>query len=115
MSVSFSLHLIPGDLTVLVQRAKLAEEAGFEQLWVAESHLTCRDLYISLTLCAINTSRIKLGPGVTTPLLRDNSVTASAIATLNEVAPGRTLLGIGSGDTPVYMLGKKMASLSTMR
>ncbi|MFQ5860337.1 MAG: LLM class flavin-dependent oxidoreductase [Dehalococcoidia bacterium] len=115
MGVRFSLHLVPDDLELLVKRARYAEESGFNQVWVAESHLTCRDLYIALTLCVLNTSRVKIGPGVTNPVLHDNSITASTMGTLDELAGGRTLLGIGSGDTPVYTLGRQMASLETMR
>jgi 5,10-methylenetetrahydromethanopterin reductase len=115
MAVSFSLHLVPDDLGLMVKRARLAEETGFAQLWIAESHLSCRDVYVALTLCALNTSRIKIGPGVTNVILRDDSITASTMGTLDELAAGRTLLGIGSGDTPIYMLGKRMSSLGAMR
>jgi 5,10-methylenetetrahydromethanopterin reductase len=115
MGVTFSLHLVPDDIQLLAQRAKFAEESGFDQVWVGESHLTCRDHNIALAVAIMNTSTIKIGPGVTNPVLHDNSVTASAIATLDELAGGRVLFGIGSGDTPVYTLGKKMARLASMR
>lgn len=115
MGVSFSLHLVPDDLDLIAKRSKFAEENGFDQVWIAESHLTCRDHNIALTMGILNTSNIKIGPGVTNPVLHDDTVAASAIATLDELAGGRVLFGIGSGDTPVYTLGKKMARLATMR
>ena len=115
MGVSFSLHLVPDDIPLLAKRAKFAEDSGFVQVWVAESHLTCRDHNVALAVAIMNTSTIPIGPGVTNPVLHDNSVSASAIATLDELAGGRVLFGIGSGDTPVYTLGKKMARLASMR
>lgn len=111
----FSLHLVPDDLSLIAKRARFAEENGFGQVWVAESHLTCRDHNVALAVAILNTKRIPLGPGVTNPVLHDNSVAASAIATLDELSGGRVLFGIGSGDTPVYTLGKKMARLAALR
>lgn len=115
MGVAFSLHLVPDDIGALAKRAKFAEDSGFEQVWVAESHLTCRDHNVALAVAIQNTSTVKIGPGVTNPVLHDDSVAASTIATLDELSGGRVLFGIGSGDTPVYTLGKKMARLATMR
>ena len=115
MGVAFSLNLVPDDIGALAKRAKLAEESGFEQVWVAESHLTCRDHNVALAVAIQNTSTVKIGPGVTNPVLHDDSVAASTIATLDELSGGRVLFGIGSGDTPVYTLGRKMARLATMR
>jgi len=115
MGVSFSLHLVPDDIQVLAKRAKYAEEGGFAQVWVAESHLTCRDHNVALTLAILGTSKVKIGPGVSNPVLHDDTVAASTIATLDELSGGRVIFGVGSGDTPVYTLGKKMARLQTMR
>lgn len=111
----FSLHLVPDDLSQVARRARFAEDHGFDQVWVAESHLTCRDHNVALALAILNTKTILIGPGVTNPVLHDNSVAACTIATLDELSQGRALFGIGSGDTPVYTLGKKMAKLAVMR
>lgn len=111
----FSLHLVPDDLDQLVRRARFAEEHGFEEVWVAESHLTCRDHLVALTLAAVHTATVRLGPGVTNPVLHDASVLACGIATLDEVSRGRAVFGIGSGDTPVYSLGRTKASLGRLR
>ena len=115
MGIKFSLHLVPDDIQLLSKRTKFAEEHGFEQVWVAESHLTCRDHNVAMAVAIQNTDNITIGPGVTNPVLHDDSVSASAIATLDELSGGRVVFGIGSGDTPVYTLGKKMARLATMR
>ena len=115
MGMTFSLHLVPDDVRLVAERAKYAEDNGFSQVWIAESHLTCRDHNVALALAIERTEKVKIGPGVTNPVLHDDSVAASAIATLDELSGGRVLFGIGSGDTPVYTLGRKMARLARMR
>ena len=76
MGIVFSLHLVPDDTSAVARRARFAEEHGFEQVWVAESHLTCRDHNVALTLAIQNTSKVKIGPGVTNPVLHEDSVAA---------------------------------------
>jgi 5,10-methylenetetrahydromethanopterin reductase len=61
---------------------------------------------------ALNTTRVKLGTGVTNPLTRHPSVVGSAYATLEEYAPGRMIVGIGLGDSSVETMGMKPAKLS---
>jgi 5,10-methylenetetrahydromethanopterin reductase len=61
---------------------------------------------------ALNTSKVKLGTGVTNPLTRHPSVVASGYATLEEYAPGRMIVGIGLGDSSVETMGMKPAKLS---
>ncbi len=75
------------------------EAAGFTHAWLYDSPLLYGDVYVALALCAQRTSRIVLGPGVTVPSLRMPPVTAGAIATINALAPGRTVLGLGTGNT----------------
>ena len=60
--------------------------------------------------CATATERIRFGSRVITPVTRHPAVAASAAATLAELAPGRTMIGIGSGDSAAYNIGAKAAS-----
>lgn len=71
-----------------------------------------RELYVALTLAALNTSRVRLGPLVTNPLTRHLVVTASAIASVDEVAGGRAVLGIGSGDSAIFTVGAPPATVA---
>jgi 5,10-methylenetetrahydromethanopterin reductase len=89
----------------------LAEELGFDVFWVADSHMIWRELYTLLGAIATATHRITMAPGVTHPFVRHPSVTASAIATLEELAPGRVRLGLGVGDSGPANLGLRKASL----
>jgi 5,10-methylenetetrahydromethanopterin reductase len=104
----------------VVRQAQLAESLGYDTVWITDSHLVCRELWVTLAACALGTTRIKLGPGVTVPHTRHWSVTASAIATLAEMAPGRIVLGIGTGGSSAETMGvsvqraARIATLETM-
>ena len=56
-----------------------------------------------------------LGPGVTNPLTRHAALTASAIATLQQVSEGRAVLGIGRGDSSLFNIGHKPVSPSVFQ
>jgi 5,10-methylenetetrahydromethanopterin reductase len=78
---------------------------GFNNLWITD-HFNNRNVYVLLAMVAAYTERIKIGPGVTNPYLVHPVVTAQAVATLNEIAPGRVICGLGVGDkTTLQMLG----------
>jgi 5,10-methylenetetrahydromethanopterin reductase len=95
--------------------AREAEELGFSAMWLADSQLYLKNSYVALTIAALETERIRIGPGVTNPLTRHITVTANAAAALTEVSDGRFELGIGSGDAAVFPLGLKPARLAELR
>ena len=98
----------------VVEQVKLAEDLGYESVWLIDSQLTCRELYVTLTACALATSRITLAAGVTAPATRHASVTAGAFATLNDVAPGRLIVGVSVGNTLVKSIGAPRARIATL-
>jgi 5,10-methylenetetrahydromethanopterin reductase len=104
----------------IVRQVQLAERLGFATAWITDSHLVCRELWVTLAACALGTSRIRLGPGVTVPHTRHVSVTASAIATLHDLAEGRLVLGLGTGGSSAETMGMsvqraaRVATLETM-
>src|SRR5215470_4937247 len=98
-----------------VEWARTAEACGFELLGVSDSQSICRDVYMTLALCAVNTERIRFGPRVITPVTRHPAVAASAAATLEELAPARTLVAIGSGDSAAFNIGLRPATLAELR
>jgi probable F420-dependent oxidoreductase len=91
-----------------------AEAAGFSYGWLFDAHVPFREVYPLLTLMAINTTRLRLGTCVTNPVTREPSVTASALATLDEISGGRMDLGIGRGDSAVRVLGKPPTTMKTL-
>src|SRR5919198_1540734 len=91
-----------------------AEAAGFEYGWLFDSHVLWREAYVLLTLMAGVTERMRLGTCVTNPATREPSVTASALAELNELSGGRMDLGIGRGDSARRVLGKPPTTMATL-
>nr|MBA2569824.1 TIGR03842 family LLM class F420-dependent oxidoreductase [Chloroflexota bacterium] len=90
------------------------EAAGFDYGWVFDSHVLWREPYALLTLMAGATSRLRLGTCVTNPATREPSVTASMLATLNEISGGRMDLGIGRGDSARRVEGKPPTTLARL-
>lgn len=99
------LLLLPHDPPArLIELARLAERSGYDNLWLADERFF-REVYASLTACALHTERLELGPCVTDPYSRHPALTAMAIATLDEVSGGRAVLGIGAGVSGFAELG----------
>lgn len=104
-------------VSTVVRQVQLAEALGYDTAWITDSHLVCREMWLTLAACAVATSRIRLGPGVTVPHTRHVSVTASAIATLDEMAEGRIVLGLGTGGSSAGTMGlsvQKVARIATI-
>jgi 5,10-methylenetetrahydromethanopterin reductase len=105
--VKAGLLLLPHDPPArLVEVAKLAEATGYDHFWLADERFF-REVYGSLTLVAHHTSRITVGTCVTDPYSRHPALTAMAIATLDEIAGGRAVLGLGAGISGFAELGVK--------
>jgi 5,10-methylenetetrahydromethanopterin reductase len=115
VAVRFGITFLPNAPSEFVEWARTAEATGFEIIGIADSQSLYREVYVSAALCAVNTERIRFGPRVINPLTRHPAVAASAALTLEELAPGRTILGIGTGDSAVYNLGLKGCSLAELR
>ncbi|MFI1170216.1 LLM class flavin-dependent oxidoreductase [Streptomyces melanogenes] len=84
-----------------------AEELGLDSFWVNDTPMVHGDPFVALSLCAKATSRIRLGIGVTSPALRSAPATASGLASLNALAPGRIICGVGTGNTARRTLGMR--------
>lgn len=107
MAIRFSIHTSIQHPAQAIERARQAEDLGYEAMFVADSQMTCLDPFQTLALCAGNTKRLRLGTAVTNMVYRDPTVLAGSAATLNEISEGRAILGLGTGDGPVYTLGRK--------
>ncbi len=91
-----------------------AETLGWDAAWQPDSQLRRRDTYVLLAAAARATERITLGTLLANPMNRHPSVTASSIATIDELAPGRTVLGWGVGDTAVRLAGLRPARVAEL-
>jgi len=98
----------------IVALTKQAEAAGFAYAWIFDSHVLWQEPYPLMTLMAVNTDKMRIGTCVTNPAVRDATVTASLLATLNRISGGRMDLGIGRGDSSRRVMGKKPTTLERM-
>jgi 5,10-methylenetetrahydromethanopterin reductase len=89
------------------EHVEIAEGLGYRRAWLYDTPALCSDVWITLALAAQRTSTIGLGTGVIVPRLRHVLVTAAAAAQVELLAPGRFVLGIGTGFTGSRALGQK--------
>jgi 5,10-methylenetetrahydromethanopterin reductase len=98
----FGIEFVPADPALKIgYLAKLAEDVGFETIWITD-HYNNRDVYTTLAVLSLLTSKAKLGTGVTNPYTRNEAITASSIASINELSGGRAILGVGPGDKATF-------------
>ncbi len=109
--ITFKPDMLP---TRIANISKQAEDAGFAYGWIFDSHVLWQEPYPLLTMMAMSTERMRLGTCVTNPVVRDPTVTASLLATLNRISGGRMDLGIGRGDSSRRVMGKKPTTLANL-
>src|SRR5580693_6673456 len=85
--------------------AQRAEELGFTHAWFYDTQMLSADCFVAMGAAAVNTRRIRLGTGVLVPSNRIAPVAANALATLNQLAPGRIDFGVGTGFTARRAMG----------
>ena len=95
--------------------AKKLENLGWDYGFIPSSPLLVEDPYVLLATALEATSCIKLGPLIENPIMRHPAVIAGSIATVDRLAPGRAILGMGVGDTAVRLMGKKPASVQELK
>jgi len=84
-----------------------AENLGYAYCWATDSPMLRSNPWSVLALAAQQTRTIRLGVGVAVPGLRVAPEAANGIATINRLAPGRTFLGVGTGNTAMRTLGRR--------
>ena len=114
MNLGFNV-LPDAPLLEVVRWCREIEGVGFNLIGLADSQLLAREFYVTYASCLLATSRASFMPLVTNPMTRHPSVAASAMFSLNELAPGRVTLGLGAGDSAVYPIGMRQAKVETMR
>ena len=97
-----------------VDLVKQAEDLGVTHFGVGEGPLLFSDPYQQMAIAATKTSTINLGTMVTNPLTRIAPVTANSVATLNQLAPGRTFMGIGTANNALRSMGNRPAKITEM-
>ncbi|MGI9478498.1 MAG: LLM class flavin-dependent oxidoreductase [Hyphomicrobiaceae bacterium] len=94
---------------------KHAENLGYDFAWVTDSPLLRSNPWAVMALAAQQTQKIKLGTGLEIGALRLAPATANGIATINRLAPGRTFLGVGTGNTAMRLMGQPPMRVAEFR
>jgi 5,10-methylenetetrahydromethanopterin reductase len=92
-----------------------AEELGYARAWFYDTQLLNADVFVAMGAAAVQTSRIRLATGVLIPSNRIAPVAASALASLNALAPGRIDFGVSTGFTARRTMGLGPVTLGSMR
>jgi 5,10-methylenetetrahydromethanopterin reductase len=92
-----------------------AEELGYARAWFFDTQMLNADMFVAMGAAAVQTSRIRLATGVLIPSNRIAPVAASALASLNALAPGRIDFGISTGFTARRAMGLGPVKLDDMR
>jgi len=98
-----------------IELVKLAEDSGFDYIWIADTSLYARDVYAYLTLGALHTRHAKLGPNCTHPYTRHPAVNFNTMATIDELSRGRAIMNLGAGGGTMKELGYRIAPVSDVR
>ncbi len=93
---------------------KQAEAAGFDYCWFYDSHILWRESFVAMAMCMEHTEKMRFGPCVTNPNIRDWSLAASLYASLALQSKGRFDIGLGRGDSSMRVMGKKPANLARL-
>ncbi len=114
--VEISLR-VPGTMPIpkLMPLIQDIEAAGFHGAGILDSQLLSRDVFVTMGAAAAQTSQLTLFPAVTNPFSRHASVLASAMQTVEELAPNRIKCIIGTGYTSASTIGRKPGTLAQMR
>ena len=94
---------------------EIAEAGGCEYLWVCDSSLHARDVYSYLTIAALASEKLRIGPNCTHPYTRHPAINLNAMATIHELSGGRGIIAVATGDRPVMELGYPMARVAVVR
>ena len=84
----------------LANYGRMAEDAGFDSLWVTERYFH-EETSSMLGYLAATTERIRLGVGVVNPFTRSPALLGMGAATLDRLSGGRMMLGLGRSDVEV--------------
>ena len=93
---------------------KQAEASGFTYCWFYDSHILWRECFPAIAMCIEHTEKMRFGPCVTNPDVRDWSVAASLFGSMALQSNGRFEIGVGRGDSSVRVMGKKPATLARL-
>jgi 5,10-methylenetetrahydromethanopterin reductase len=112
--VQIGFFFWPYDPPLVRRMAAAAERFGYEMIGIADTPGNAMDPWVAATLAAEATARARVALCVTNLVSRHPAVSASAIGSLELLAPGRTVLGIGAGHSGTRNLGMEQANVEAL-
>ncbi|MEU5693275.1 LLM class flavin-dependent oxidoreductase [Actinosynnema sp. NPDC020468] len=113
--LEIAVNINPRSIGEAIRWGRLVEDRGAARLGVWDSPLAVPECWTVLGALSQHVTRVPLGVSVTNPVTRHPAVTASALAGLAGEAAAGVFLGIGTGDSGVYNLGGRAATLRGLR
>lgn len=104
-AVEIGFFFWPYDVALVRAMAQAADRFGYDMIGIADTPGNAMDPWVAATLVAAETRRARVALSVTNLVTRHPAVSAAAIASLDLVAPGRAVLGIGAGHSGTRNLG----------
>ena len=114
MAVKLGMAIVSTDIQEYIGQVRMLDQAGVAMLGSGDSQALYHEQFIRTALAAEHSQRARVGTWITNPVTRHPAVTAAAIATVDDIAPGRAFLGVGTGDSTVYNANLRPASLATL-
>lgn len=114
MPVKIGMAIVSTDIQEYIQQVQLLDQAGIAMIGCGDSQALYHEQFIRCALAAEHTQQARVGTWITNPITRHPAVTAAAITTVDDIAPGRAFLGVGTGDSTVYNAGLRPARLDTL-
>lgn len=97
------------------EEVRLASDLGYDLITVGDSPAGWHELYVSLTLAALEAPHAMLAPLVTSPFMRHPLVTAAALGSIDDLSGGRVALGLATGGSTVLAIGRPPATQKEIR
>ena len=114
MSVELGVAIVSSDIQEYLRQVRMLDDAGVTMIGCGDSQALYHEQFIRCALAAEHSVRARVGTWITNPITRHPAVTAAAIATVDDIAPGRAFLGVGTGDSTVYNTSLRPARLATL-
>jgi len=103
------------DVAAFREEVRLASRLGYELVTIGDSPAGWHDLYVSLTLAALDAPGARLAPLVTSPFMRHPLATANALCSIDDLSGGRVALGLATGGSTVLAIGRAPATQAEIR
>ena len=114
MAVNLGVAIVSTNIQEYIQQVRMLDDAGIAMIGSGDSQALYHEQFIRTALAAEHSRQARVGTWITNPITRHPAVTAAAIATVDDIAPGRAFLGVGTGDSTVYNANLRPASLATL-